>query len=285
MVSPCVERNVAVSVSLHGGVYALRLEWSVRANAGENVAAVRVAVAQVSSQPQGRSSACEFAWSGRRYLLPAAYRLPVEGAAASVWFVQHGASVLSRVEQAARLSAFLEEMPANLRQATRHRLAVAKFGRGANQGAAGWGKKPGKTQRIAASSASNARSSLTPAASRWALPSTAPTVTTPNCCGPHCNRCRCDVPHPLGRASNICVWTKATLASLRKRSLVASVTCPTSPPRGKTRGFAAPDNVPAVGSWKEAIRGPTAPAACWCGGKRKPTIIWRSSICNSPTSP
>jgi transposase len=38
-----------------------------------------------------------------------------------------------------------------------HRLAMAEFGRGDDQVAAGWGKKPGKTRPIAASWASSDR--------------------------------------------------------------------------------------------------------------------------------
>ena len=47
-----------------------------------------------------------------------------------------------------------------VRRAERHRLEVAEHGRGDDQIAAGWGKKPGKTRPIAASWASSARCSI-----------------------------------------------------------------------------------------------------------------------------
>ena len=44
-----------------------------------------------------------------------------------------------------------------VRRPERHRLEMAEYGRGDDQIAAGWGKKPGKTRPIAANSASSVR--------------------------------------------------------------------------------------------------------------------------------
>ena len=55
---------------------------------------------------------------------------------------------------------------------------MAEHGRGDDQVAAGWGKKPGKTRPIVASWASNARCSSMAVACRWRRPSMAPMCMT-----------------------------------------------------------------------------------------------------------
>jgi hypothetical protein len=49
MPTPCVEQDMDVLCSFHGGWYAMQLVRSVCADAGENVATVGAVVAQVSA--------------------------------------------------------------------------------------------------------------------------------------------------------------------------------------------------------------------------------------------
>jgi hypothetical protein len=83
---------------LHGGVDALQLERSFCADAGENVVSAGSLVAQVSPRSQGWTTAGQFAKRGEWHLLSVANGLPVESIATPVWFVQHGASVFSRMD-------------------------------------------------------------------------------------------------------------------------------------------------------------------------------------------
>src|SRR5271156_5577140 len=104
-----------VTNSLHGGVYyASRLDWSVCANARENVAAVRGVVAQVWAQSEGRTAAFESAGRCQRYLLSAANGLPVESLAATVRLTKYGPSVLSGMGPTTRLPSLLEEVSKNV---------------------------------------------------------------------------------------------------------------------------------------------------------------------------
>ena len=92
----------------------MQLVWSVCTNAGENVATVGAVVAQVSTQSEGRSAPGKSAGRCQRNLLSVAYRLPVEGIAATVRLAQHGASVLPGMEPTPDLSSLLEEVSANV---------------------------------------------------------------------------------------------------------------------------------------------------------------------------
>ena len=92
----------------------MQLVRSVCADAGEDVATVGAVVAQVSAQSEGWSAPSKSAGRRQRNLLSVAHGLPVEGVAAAVRFLQHGASVFSRMEPTARLPSLLEEMSANV---------------------------------------------------------------------------------------------------------------------------------------------------------------------------
>ena len=87
----------------------MQLVRSVCADAGENVATVGAVVAQVSAQSEGRSAPSKSAGRRQRNLLSVAYGLPVEGVAAAVRFVQHGASVLSGMEPTPGVPSLLED--------------------------------------------------------------------------------------------------------------------------------------------------------------------------------
>jgi len=110
----CVEQDMDVMCSSHGGGYAMQLVWPVCADAGENVATVGAVVAQVSAESEGWAASRKSAGGGERNLLSVAYGLPVEGVAAAVRRAQHGASVLPGMEPAPDISSLLEEMPANV---------------------------------------------------------------------------------------------------------------------------------------------------------------------------
>jgi hypothetical protein len=112
----CVEEvdDMDVLCSSQGGEHALQLVRSVCADAGENVATIGAAVAQVSAQSEGRSASGKSAGRRQWNLLSVAHGLPVEGVAAAVRFIQHGASVLPGMEPTARLPALLEEMSPNV---------------------------------------------------------------------------------------------------------------------------------------------------------------------------
>ncbi len=113
--TPCVEEvEMDVVCSLHGGEHALRLVRSVCADARENVASIGAAVAQVSAQSEGRSASRESARRRQWNLLSVAHGLPMEGVAAAVRLIQHGASLLPRMEPPAHLPSLLEEMSANV---------------------------------------------------------------------------------------------------------------------------------------------------------------------------
>ena len=92
----------------------MQLVRSVCADAGEDVATVGAVVAQVSAQSEGWSAPSKSAGRRQRDLLSVAYGLPVEGIAATVRLVQHGASVLSGMEPTPGISSLLENMSANI---------------------------------------------------------------------------------------------------------------------------------------------------------------------------
>ena len=92
----------------------MQLVRSVCADAGEDVATVGAVVAQVSAQSEGWSAPSKSAGRCQRNLLSVAYRLPVEGIAATVRLAQHGASVLSGMESTPHIPSLLEEMPADV---------------------------------------------------------------------------------------------------------------------------------------------------------------------------
>ena len=71
----CVEQDMDVLCSSHGGGYAMQLVRSVCADAGENVATVGAVVAQVSAQSKGRSAPSKSAGRRQRNLLSVAYGL------------------------------------------------------------------------------------------------------------------------------------------------------------------------------------------------------------------
>src|SRR3974390_1400543 len=114
-------------------------------------------IAEVPATAQGRSSAVAAARRGQRYFLRALHWSAVESNAQRVRLRQRHPRLLSGMGAARGVRAVVETGAERIRHATGDRLAVAKFGRGDDQGATGWGKKPGKTRRIEANWASSGR--------------------------------------------------------------------------------------------------------------------------------
>jgi hypothetical protein len=81
----------------------------------------------------------------------AADRLSVESDARAIRVRQRHPCVLSRVGSTRGVRKVVAACSGRVRRTERNRLAVAKFGRGDDQGATGRGKKPGKTRPIVAS--------------------------------------------------------------------------------------------------------------------------------------
>ena len=168
---------------------------------------------------------------GERHLVCALDRLSMEGDAQPVRVGQRDSCLLSRVGGAGRIRRAVAVGPRRVRRATRNRLEVAERGRGDDQIATGWGKKPGKTRPIEASWASSDRCSSTVVACRWRRPWMAPMCMTKSCwprrsmalplCGPKLS--------PTGRS--ICAWTKDTPASRSNRKSAGVDTFRTCRPR------------------------------------------------------
>lgn len=144
------------------------------ANAGSVMEASAAVDSEVASQPQGWTTAARSAARRGWHLLHFAHRLPVESRTARVRFGQCVAQLFSTVDASRRVPQTVEGRARRLRSSEVDSLDLADTRHRVAQSAARRGKKPGKTPRIAASSAASARCSPMPAASCLASSSDQP---------------------------------------------------------------------------------------------------------------
>ena len=138
-------------LDLHGGAYVRRLIVKVSRDFRRALGTHRSVSPHLQTEFQGGTPAFADAKGSGRHLVCVGHRLPMEGDAQAVRIGQRDPRLLPRVGRIRRVPAVVGIRFGRIRRVKRDRLEVAEYGRGDDQIAAGWGKKPAKTRPIAAS--------------------------------------------------------------------------------------------------------------------------------------
>ncbi len=171
-----------------------------------------------------------------------------------------------------------------LRPAEKDRLELAKCRRVDDQVAAGRGKKPVNTPRIAVSWGSSGRFSPTVVGCRSGWPSVAPTRTIKNFSSRRSTVLPCVVPHEQAARStsaSIKDTTATRFAPASSGVVIASISSRVGKNRARSGNVASE---PDAGWSNESPHGSTATAAFWCDGKRRSNTTKPCCISFSLTS-
>ncbi len=223
----------------------------------------QAAAPSLQNKLQRRATTVAFAKHRDGNCVCAADWLSVESDARAIRVRQRHPRVLSRVGSTWSVRKVVAVCSGRVRRVEGNRLGVAEFGRGDDQGATGWGKKPGETRPIVASWASSGpcwrRGEACPSGSL----SPAPMYMIRSWLLKRFKTFPCGVPSRQRQRSNISVRTRVTMRNPCVAQHVVESTLFTFPKRVKAPWFLNAGAVGrAAGSWNERTRGPTGRAAC-----------------------